>query len=1077
MMVIKRDDIASIHSLDDIIAIFSEKGFTEYKKVSDTEIRIKISDEPTFLSIFQIDGVSEVSGHQKYLRSKTEYLILVTPDFENLIFVKKEFTKLDTERFRKFRINKSKITNTSLNKINGLNFNDVTSFDNLFDRKEVVKQFYDEFIKYRKLLIDNILGLDTEIEKERYAQIIVDRLIFLYFIQKKNLLDENENYLSQKLKDNRGDFFNNFLCLLFFKGLSIKGFKDRRLGDIPYLNGGLFRQKKCEQVKISIPDEVFETILTFFDSWNWYVDERADFGEEKSISPEILGHIFEKTVNQKESGAYYTPELITSYISETTIYPVCLNKMNSRFKQNYSTIKELFEKNSPDEISYLYNEVLKKLSVLDNACGSGAFLIAAQDVLIDIYSQTIFRLKNDPNFIEEIKEHNRNHELKLDLNLASAQEFHDNSLWSYYIKRMIITNNLYGVDIEEGAGEIGKLRLWLSMIAHVPENISLVEPLPNIEYNIRCGNSLIGYTSATQIVDEKDLPKKPKKKIVWNTLSGNQISLDTYQPDSIFHLYYDRNQLIRQYKDADDSKNAADLKDAIDQKTYEYNQVLNKKLFDEIVFEKGVEITEEAFANIKPFHWIMEFSDIFERGGFDIVVGNPPYVRQELIRDQKGLFKVFYPDIYQGTADLYTYFIDRSITLLHPKGIFSYIVANKWMRANFGKPLRIWLKTLNIEEIIDFKDLSLFGGATAYTCVIRIAKYNSTPSFWVTQVPTLDFSSLDTFIQQNRFEIQRESLSENGWALNNEKKSNLSLKIQKSGINLFELVDKKLYYGIKTGFNNAFIVDSKTKKQLIKEDSKNAQIIKPFLIGKDIQRYSPITSDKSLLYIPWHYPLHEDNSIEGASVTAENSFATNYPSLYHYLENFKTELSNRNAAETGIRYEWYALQRYGPNYSKEFENVKICWGNLSNESPFTIDYDGHYINAPACFLVSKDSEYVLGLLNSKVLWWYLRQIAAERAGGFIEAKPMYVAQLPIHKINKKDPKDKERHDQIVTLVKSVLVLNKQLQKVQSDQEKVELTTKISETDQAIDRQVYDLYGLTGEEIEIIENGLSQKGKC
>ena len=244
--------------------------------------------------------------------------------------------------------------------------------------------------------IDNISGLNTEIEKERYAQILVDRLIFLYFIQKKNLLDENENYLPTKTQENPGDFFNNFLCPLFFKGLSIKGFKDRRFGDIPYLNGGLFRQKKCEQVKISIPDEVFETILTFFDSWSWYVDERADFGEEKSISPEILGHIFEKTVNQKESGAYYTPEVITSYISETTIYPVCVNKVNSKFKKNYSTIKELFEKNSVDEIRTSITRLVKKLSVLDNACGSGAFLIAAQDVLIDIYSQTIFRLKTDP---------------------------------------------------------------------------------------------------------------------------------------------------------------------------------------------------------------------------------------------------------------------------------------------------------------------------------------------------------------------------------------------------------------------------------------------------------------------------------------------------------------------------------------------------------------------------------------------------------------------------------------------------------------------------------------------------------
>jgi len=1062
MTAIKRDDIASIHSLDDLVTIFKEKGFTEYKKESDTEIRIKISDEPTFLSIFQINGVADVPKHQKYLDVRTEYLTLVTHDFENFIFVKKEFTKLDTERFRKFRINKSKITNTSLNKINSLIFNDITSFDNLFDRKEVVKAFYDEFVKYRKLLIENISGLTTEIEKERYAQIIFDRLIFLYFIQKKNLLDEDENYLPKKLRQYPGDFFNNFLCPLFFKGLSVKGFKDRKFGDIPYLNGGLFRQKRCEQVKITIPDEVFEKILRFFDSWNWYVDERADFGEEKSISPEILGHIFEKTVNQKESGAYYTPELITSYISETTIYPVCLNKVNCKFKQNYSTIKELFEKNSVDEVSYLYNEVLKKLSVLDNACGSGAFLIAAQDVLIDIYSQTIFRLKKDPGFIQEISEHNLHHELKLNLNLASAQEFHDNPLWSYYIKRMIITNNLYGVDIEEGAGEIGKLRLWLSMIADVPNDISLVEPLPNIEYNIRCGNSLIGFTNAAQIVDDKDLSKKSKKKVVWNTLCGSQISLDTYQPDSIFHLYHDRNQLIHQYKEADDSKNSSDLKDAIDQKTYEYNRVLNKKLLDEIVFEKGVEITEEAFANLKPFHWIMEFSEIFERGGFDIVVGNPPYVRQELIKGQKVLFKEFYPNVYQGTADLYTYFIDRSINLLHPKGIFSYIVANKWTRANYGKPLRRWLKTLNIEEIIDFKDLSLFGGATAYTCVIRIAKYNSTSSFWVTKVPTLDFSSLDTYIQQNRFEIQRQSLNDDGWTLGNLELEILLQKIKNVGPSLGEYVNNEIYRGILTGLNKAFLLDESLKNQLIEENPSSRKLIKPFLTGRDIKRYKSNKNDKSLIFIPKGWT----NLHSGDEENKWKWFKDNYPSIADYLEPF--------AQEAEIRLDkgdyWWELRACG--YYDAFSKPKIIIPTIIQEASFTFDENGVYSNDKTS-IIPRDDLYLLGLMNSKVLWWYLRAIAAEKAGKFIEAKPMYIAQLPIRKINKKDLKDKEQHDSIVNLVKRMLALKNKLQKVQSDPEKVELTKEILETDQAIDVIVYDLYGLTNEEIEIIESSLKK----
>jgi hypothetical protein len=691
-------------------------------------------------------------------------------------------------------------------------------------------------------------------------------------------------------------------------------------------------------------------------------------------------------------------------------------------------------------------------------------LIAAQNVLIDIYSQTIFRLKNDPAFIEEINKHNQNHELKLKLNFPSAQDFHDDTQWSYFIKRMIITNNLYGVDIEEGAGEIGKLRLWLSMIADVPKDISLVEPLPNIEYNLRCGNSLIGFTNAAQVVDEKDLSKKPKKKIVWNTLSGAQISLDTYQPDSIFHLYNDRNQLIRQYKEADDSTKAADLKDTIDQKTFEYNQVLNKKLFDEIIYEKGVEITEEAFTNLKPFHWIMEFSEIFERGGFDIILGNPPYVRQELIRDQKGLLKVFYPDVFQGTADLYIFFINRSINLLHPKGIFSYIVANKWMRANYGKPLRKWLKTLNIEQIIDFKDLSLFGGATTYTCIIRIAKFDTTQSFWVTKVPTLDFSSLEVYTNQNRFKINKNLLNDNGWALNNEEKTNLMIKLQKTGIQLMKLIDGKMFYGLKTGLNKAFLIDENTKIDIIKENPTSEQIIKPYLLGKEIVRYKKPKNEYFLICMPNGWTTR----ISQKSKNPRKWLQDTYPSIVNHLIQFEIDANNRS----DMGEFWWELRSC--DYYEEFSKAKICWGNLSNEPPFTIDYEGNFINAPACFMITDDCEYFLGCLNSNVLWWYLREIAAERAGGFVEAKPMYISQLPIRLLNRHNKTENVQFEKMVDLVKKMLEFQERYSETTLDGQREIIQSKISIIDSQINLLVYEIYNLTNQEIEIIESSLNLK---
>jgi hypothetical protein len=316
--------------------------------------------------------------------------------------------------------------------------------------------------------------------------------------------------------------------------------------------------------------------------------------------------------------------------------------------------------------------------------------------------------------------------------------------------------------------------------------------------------------------------------------------------------------------------------------------------------------------------------------------------------------------------------------------------------------------------------------------------------------------------------IDSASLTDDGWTLGNIETENLLKKITSIGQPLETYVNGAIYYGIKTGLNKAFIIDENTKNKLIQADSKNAAIIKPFLIGKDISRYFPIKSNKFVIYLPWHFPLNDDPAITGASSKSENAFKQAYPAIYQYLLQFKDELLKRNAAETGIRYEWYTLQRFGSFYSKDFEKNKICWGNLSSESPFTIDDGGHYINAPACFLISDDILYLLGCLNSSLLWWTLKNIAAGRRGGFIEAKPMYVSKLPIRSINFAEPVDKARHDRMVTLVTQMLDLNKKLQEARLEQDKTMLSRQIEVTDVTIDRLVYELYGITEEEIKLVE---------
>jgi len=469
---------------------------------------------------------------------------------------------------------------------------------------------------------------------------------------------------------------------------------------------------------------------------------------------------------------------------------------------------------------------------------------------------------------------------------------------------------------------------------------------------------------------------------------------------------------------------------------------------------------------INPFDWSKEFEPVMAAGGFDAVIGNPPYVRQEGLGEQKKYLEMHYV-VYQGTADLYAYFFEKGISLLRPKGLFSFIVANKWMRANYGRPLRKYLLTKQIEEIIDFGDLPVFKTAIAYPCIIRVSQEEPVREFGVTDVHALDFPSLEEYVKEHWHPISPNSLTDEGWTLGDQGTENILKKLQSAGRSLEEYVQGAIYYGLKTGLNEAFVIDEETKNRLIKEDLKSSEVIKPFVVGRDIKRYSSLKCEKYLLYIPWHFPLHTDPTITGSSKIAEQAFKTKYPAIYNHLLQFKEKLVARNTAETGIRYEWYALQRFGSNYFTEFAKPKIIIPAIVKNASYSFDQTGFYSNDKTS-IIPKNDLYLLGLLNSKVLDFVMHAISSTKQGGYYEYKPMYVSKLPIRTINPNDPTDIARHDRMVTLVTQMLDLNKKLQEARLEQEKTMLSRQIEATDGAIDKLVYELYGLTGEEIKIVE---------
>ncbi|MGA2698239.1 MAG: TaqI-like C-terminal specificity domain-containing protein [Methanoregula sp.] len=476
----------------------------------------------------------------------------------------------------------------------------------------------------------------------------------------------------------------------------------------------------------------------------------------------------------------------------------------------------------------------------------------------------------------------------------------------------------------------------------------------------------------------------------------------------------------------------------------------------------------DEIKRINPFDWDTEFADIIKAGGFDAVIGNPPYVRQEGLKEQKNYLEAHYV-VYQGTADLYTYFIEKGISLLRPKGIFSYIVSNKWLRANYGKPLRQFILTKQIEDIIDFKDLPVFKNAIAYPCIIRISNEKPTHEFYASKIEALDFPNLDDYVKTICHPIDPCNLNNEGWTLGDPQTENLLKKIHENGIPIEKYVNEQNYRGIITGFNDAFVISEEVKNNLIREDPNSANVIKPFLLGRDVKRYRPLHHDNYLIYIPWHFPLHTDPSITGASKQAENEFKSQYPAIYNHLLQFKEKLMSRNADETGIRYEWYALQRYGSFFYTEFDKPKIIYPNICQRPEFTFDESKYYTNQK-CFFIPRDDKYLLGILNSKLNHFLFKTLLPKLQGQFFEPSWVFFKNFPIRTINFADPADKARHDSMVTLVTKMLDLNKKVQDARLEQEKTQLSRQVEATDAAIDKLVYELYGLTPEEIAIVEGG-------
>jgi hypothetical protein len=525
------------------------------------------------------------------------------------------------------------------------------------DREKVTKKFYDTFGKEQKAFLNAITGIPDSELQQWYASVMISRLMFIYFIQKKNFLDDNPNYLREKLEfcnTHNKNFYRDFLIPLFFDGFA----KETRsphiqklLGKIPYLNGGLFLPHSIEEKHgktIQIPNTAFQKLFAFFDQYQWHLDDRP-LKNDKEINPDVLGYIFEKYVNNKQMGAYYTKEDITGYISENSILPFIFDKVNAikpnalpdpndfitRNESLHAFLREKIQ--STDSLSFLhtlYFKVLKEIKILDPTVGSGAFLFAALKLLLPLYTDTLARLKTA---VSELDFHalppNRK-TLVSDIQQELATIAHHQSE-DYFILKTIILNNLYGVDIVEEAVEICKLRLFLKLVATIDQKDDL-EPLPDIDFNIKAGNSLVG------LLDKDAIPLEL------------QDMLPSIQAFSQRLQDFRQQQLLTQTASAE----PIDLANA------------KKALLTE---EKTLIEKANRFVKISnAFHWLIEFNAILESGGFDVVIGNPPYVEYSKVKNDYTISEKDYETFKCG--NLYAFCIERSFKVLRQNGRFGMIV-------------------------------------------------------------------------------------------------------------------------------------------------------------------------------------------------------------------------------------------------------------------------------------------------------------------------------------------------------------------------------------------------------------------
>ena len=466
----------------------------------------------------------------------------------------------------------------------------------------------------------------------------------------------------------------------------------------------------------------------------------------------------------------------------------------------------------------------------------------------------------------------------------------------------------------------------------------------------------------------------------------------------------------------------------------------------------------EERRKVNAFSWGEAFLQILDSGGFDVVMGAPPPYKPFTVMARDEYFQTHY-DVYAKGAGLYSYFIEKGMQVLRPKGSLAFCIPDTFLRTNHARALRKFLLTKQIEDIVIFGEPAVLQTGNAHLCIIRVSHKKPTKEFHVSKVEKSDLPGLDVYVKEHRYPQDQCTLTDDGWILDDKRIENLLKKVQSVGTPLEEYVMGAIFNGITTGLDKAFVIDIQTRRKLIEEDPMSEELIKPFVTDKDIRRYQPPGSGKYIIRMQKGWT----NTQSGGAKNAWKWLKKNYPAIARHLEPYAESAEKR--IEKGDY--WWELQVC--DYLSEFEKPKLIYSIFQMKPAFTFDSRGIFYPDDATGVIPKKDYYLLGILNSNLGRFLISRYCTpvQNSNNLIFEYP---GKVPIYTIDFDNPDDKIRHNRMAALVTEMLELHKHLSQAKTDRERRLITQEAESTDRQIDSLVYGLYGLTADEIAVVEDG-------